>query len=396
LRSIPVLLLLLAASCVEGGTEDRTVGEVQLSATHHLFGLRALGAFTVYPVSNTEVYPVDGLWTTFDDETYTVTDATGTTPSNRYALEKTGELAVLVSGSNRDPNVVFRGAYGLNGATNLYFFTDRTVTTASPSVGMFYGLRTVPGVADLAGSWHVFSLHFIFENTQVQDPRFVARTAYGTLAVAAGNVGDPLAVTGTGHESTSASLEYSGTFQALNDGAANLTLTYQQTGNPTTADSRVFQAAVNANALMAVDDITSGEAGALMGLRKRTGAVDPSALAGTYYVGAVTAFVNPRNHGTDGAFGTLSLTSQGAFRMAMVGANGADFTYQGTWTARTGTGEEGLLDFAVDGTQELWRGAVDEGYDTVMLVDDTIELRSNSTPELNLFLGLRQVETTGG
>lgn len=388
-----LLPLIAAAGCAEGGDEDRTTGDVQLAAQHHLFGYRALGAFSAYPIDAAEVFPDEGLLTMFDDETYTVTRGTTTSPADAYALEGTGELAMLVSGGGREPNVVFRGAYGLSGATNAFFFTDRIVNSSSPSVGLFYGLRLVPGVADLSGQWHVVSLHNVFEQTTVQDPRFVARTAYGTIIVGSGAAGAQLPITGAGQESTTATLIFDGTLQALNDGEANLELGYLPSGS-STVDTRTFQAASNGELLFAVDrDESDGEAGALFAVRRRTSPVDTSAVAGEYFVGALTSFVNPRNPGTDGAFGRMELTAQGAFRLEMVGANGSDFTYQGSWAARSGAGAEGVLDFAVSGTDETWVGAVDQGYDTLILADTTIELRSNNNPELNLFVGIRPVRT---
>ena len=41
-------------------------------------------------------------------------------------------------------------------------------------------------------------------------------------------------------------------------------------------------------------------------------------------------------------------------------------------------------------TNEIWFAAINRTYDTVVLVDNVIEVRANNTPELNLGLGVRE------
>lgn len=389
MRSTTAILPLLAlCACAESGFEDRPLSQVQIAANHHMFSFRGLPGLTAVQVQPDEIVTDDATFTLAADSTYTVTRPSGTSSPQGYALEQSGELTVLLAAPDpRQPTPVFRGAYGLQGDTGLFFFADRLGTQSSPTLGLFWGTRVDIAPADLAGDWHAFSLHVVFSSSTLPDPDNIARAAYGSLTAAAGNPGDQLALTGTGAESSNATLELSGTIQDLGDGTANLTVTYQQQGLPATADDRVFLAAHGAGAVLAVDrDETDGEAGLLALIRKRTGVADPMMLEGSFLIGGHTVFPNPTNPGNDAAIGTLTLTAAGAFRLDGVGSRGIDFTYQGTFALD----DDGLLTLTVDGTNETWLGAVDQDYNTIVIVDHVIEQRANGTPELNLFLALRR------
>lgn len=399
----PQLLLLLPAAfaaCAQGGTETRPQSDVKIAASHHLFGFRALRGFGTFPVNPDIVFPDSSVLNFTDQSTYTITRNSGTSPADTYALANSGALTIRVGGGNNEPTVTFQGGYGLVAAGNEdLFFVDRWSTPASPSVGMFYGTRIINGVAELAGGWHLLSLHTIFSSSSVLTPNNVGRGAHGAVSIDPGTSGSVRNVSGTGEESTGVDLVFGGTVQALTqagsgDGSLNLTISYQDSRQPAnTADPRVLRAAAGKDIVFAVDDDrTDGEAGMLFLVRKfdaPTTVADISRVAGTYLLGGSTLFVNPTNAGSDAAVGTLTLTAQGGFRIDMIGSQGIDFSYSGTFTLS----QDGGMAFTVSGTSESWFGAMHRDYNTVVLVDDFVETRTNNTPELSLFLGVRQKPT---
>jgi hypothetical protein len=383
-----LLLPLVLAACAEGGTEDRPLSEVRISASHQMFGFSGLASLTATQVKPDEIFSDHATWNLFDNSTYSVTRPSGTSPPREYALETNGELTVLINPVDpRQSTPVFRGAYGLQGDTGIYFFTDRLITSASGDLGIFWGTRIIPGPVDLSGDWHLFSLHVVFSDSTIPNPDDIARAVGGSLTAAAGDPGTELALTGSGSESTSASLDLAGHIQDLGNGVLNLTVTYAVASQPATADERVFFATHGTNVVLALDaDETDGEAGLLALVKKHDGVADLALLEGVYLIGAQTLFPNPNNPGSDAALGRLSLTAQNAFRMEMTGSRGIDFTYQGTFTLA----DDGLLTLTVAGTDETWLGAVDQDYNTVVIIDHVIEDRDNDTPELNLFIALRE------
>ena len=386
-RTTAFLTLLLLTACAKGGSEDRPLSEVQISASHHLLSFRGLPGLTATQVQPDEIFSGQGVLNLSDNSTYTITQTGGTSSPRNYALETTGVLTILVAPVDpRQSTPVFRGAYGLQGDTGLYFFTDRLISADSQSLGLFWGSRVHPGPTDLSGDWHLFSLHVVFSTSMVPDADNIARVVGGSVTVDPGNPGDPLVLTGDGSESTNLNIDLSGTIQDLGDGEVNLEVTYAQHALPATGDDRVFLAAHGTNAVVAVDlDESDGESGILVLIRKRTGTADPALLAGDFLIGGHTVFPNPTNPGSDAGLGVLSLTAGGAFRMEMTGSRNIDFTYQGTFTLD----DDGLLTLAVAGTNETWLGAVDQDYNTVVIIDHVIEQRANDTPELNLFFALR-------
>lgn len=401
MRSTPFLLFLglFAAACADGGKEDRAQSEVRFSAIHHLFGFRSLRGFGTFPVPETAIESDRGTWNLFDDSTYTVTRSTGTSPADRYALARRGELSIYVTGSAREPSVVFLGAYGRAGSgddttpgtTPDFFFTDRVSTPASERLGFYYGTRVVTGQVELAGGWHVLSLHVVFDQTLV-DPDNVARAARGGVTIATGDPGTERAISGTGTQG-SAGLTFGGSIQNLltngsGNGACNLTVNYAVTGQP--VDSRVMRAAATDRLVLAIDeDETDGEAGLLFLVRKfdaQAAPVDTVRIPGTFLVGGQTMFVNTSNSGADVFVGTVTLTAQNAFRLDAVGNQGEDFSYLGTWSAAA----DGGLTLTISGTNETWFAAIDRSYNTLVFIDDFREVRSNNQPELNLGFGVRQ------
>jgi hypothetical protein len=395
-----LLLPLLFVACAQGGKETRPQSDVKIAASHHLFGFRSLRGFGAFPISPNTVFPDNSVLNFTDQSTYTITRSSGTSGEDSYAIANNGQLSILVTGSSSEPTVSFPGGYGLVGAGNEdLFFIDRWSTPASPSVGMFYGTRVINGVAELAGAWHLLSLHAIFSTSSVLTPNNVGRGAHGAISIETGTPGSVRNISGTGTESTRIDLVFGGTTQTLvqgstGDGSLNLTISYQDALLPSnTADARVLKAAAGKDIVFAVDDDrTDGEAGMVFLVRKfdvPTTNADPSRVAGTYLLGAHTLFVNPANAGSDAAVGTLVLTSQGGFRIDMIGSQGVDFSYAGTFVLS----QDGGMVFTTSGTNESWFGAIHRDYNTVVLVDDFIETRANNTPELNLFFGVRRKTT---
>lgn len=392
------LLCLPFAACAEGGLEDRPQSAVKIAASHHLYGFRSLRGFGTFPVSANVVFTDRGTLNLFDDSSYTVARPTGTSSAERYALAEDGELSLFVTGSGREPSVLFRGGYSLVGSSQTgtgadLFFTDRVSTPNSESIGLYFGTRVINGQVELEGGWHLLSLHAVLGQT-IASPDNVGRGARGGIAITAGNPGDARTISGSGTQGTSA-VTYGGTIQNLlsgsplsGDGTCNLDITYQLAGQ--SADSRVMFAAATTNLVLGLDaDESDGEAGLLAMVRKfdaPASPVDSVRVPGTFLVGGHTLFVNPANSGSDTFVGTVTLTPQGAFRLDAIGADGQDFSYSGTYTLAA----DGGITLAISGTNENWFAAIDRSYNTLVLIDDFVETRSNNTPELNLLIGVRE------
>lgn len=384
--------LLLCAGCANGGKEDRPQSAVKVSAQHHMFGLRSLRGFGTFPVNPSVVFTDRGKLNLFDDSSYTITRPSFTSSADRYAIDTNGAFSVFVTGSGQEPSVVFRGGYGLIAPSPEYFFTDRVSTNASPSIGLYYGTRVVSGQVELEGGWHLLSLHAIF-NQSLPSPDSVARGASGGVAIGAGAPGTLRTVSGTGVQGASG-LTFGGTIQnildggGVGDGTCNLTVSYQVGAQ--TPDARVMQAAATNNLVLALDDDeTDGEAGMLFLVRKfdtPASPVDSAQVLGRFLVGGHTFFVNPNNSGSDAFIGTVTLGQGGSFRLEATGADGADFTYTGSYTLAA----DGAMTISIPGTSETWFGAIDRSYQTFAFVDSFVEVRANNIPELNLGIGVRE------
>lgn len=401
-RTTTLLLCSLLAACADGGKEDRPASEVRFSAAHHLFAFKTLRGFGAFPVQGSVVFSDRGQFNLFDDSTYNVVRSGGTSGRETYKLANDGTLSVFLSGGGNEPSTVFFGAYGRVGASNLtepgdtpdFFFTDRVSTPNSQSVGLFYGTKKVDAALDLRGDWHVFSLHAVL-GAAVQAPDNVARAVHGNLNASGASADANLTLAGTGFQSDTsgipaAGLNFGGSLRflldgATGDGACNFTLAYD-------ADQRVMRAATGGDVLFGLDDDeTDGEAGVALLVREFDDSSTTTSLAadrvdGTFLVGGHTMFINPSNSGSDSFVGTVVLSTNGGFRLDAVGNQGIDFSYVGEWTSQA----NGKLTFTVNGTNETWHGAIDRSYNTLVLVDDFVETRSNNAPELNLVLGVRK------
>lgn len=386
---VPVLIL---TSCADGGEEDSPQSEVAISASHHMFALRSRAGFGTFPPPVGVVATESGVLNLFDTGSYTVTDASGTSGQDRYALENAGPFTIFVTGNSTEPSTAFLGAYSLVADQADYFFTDRVSTNGSPRVGMFYGTQVVTGQVELEGGWHVLSLHVIFDQT-ILSPDGVGRGAHGGVSITSGAPGTQRDISGTGFQGTSA-LSFGGTVQNLldvddvGDGSLNMTLSYQLAGQ--SADARIVESAANDNVIFGVDKNNGdGEAGFVTMVRKFNAPatpVDSVRVPGIFLVGGHTLFVNPSNPGSDSFVGTITLSSQGGFTLDAVGNSGADFQYIGTYTLS----QDGGMELAISGTNETWFAAIDKTYNTITFIDDFEELRSNNTPELNFGFGVRQ------
>ncbi len=381
LRStLSLLLTLLGISCAEGGEEDRPLSEVLITASHHMWALQSDRAFSTFPIPMAEMASDRGVLTLDDQSLYTVTRNGQASGTDDYALAEDGVLSILVSQGARLPRIRFSGAYGIEGDTGTYFFTDRFTAQTSQRIGLFWGTEVVDPTPDLEGDWHVFSQHVIFASSIVPDPNNVGRAFGGTLAV-----DDMDDITGSGLESTGANITLTGNVASFADGRVDVTLDY---AGPQTSDTRTFHGSVGPGIILGLDpDETTGESGLIAMMAHRTTPADRDDFAGTYLLGLHTIFVNPTNPGTDVAFGTVTFNDTDGFSLDATGADGQDFSYSGTYVLD----DDGTLTLTVPGTSETWMGAVDEEYHTVVFVDNFIEARAGAKPpELNLFLALRE------
>lgn len=400
-----LFLSLALASCADGGDPEVPASEVIVAANHHLFWFRGLPGFGNAASRAEAVNSGSAILEMRDDSQYTLSFPNNTTSSaQRYALGETAALNVYQSGGSRDPTIVFQGGYQIlpQGAGNRpeLFFTDRVSYGNSPSVGLYVGAKVQPGQDELEGAWRLFSLHVMLQPAALQTPRTVGRAAYGEVSIAAGAPGTSRAITGTGFESGSdpstVPVAFSGSVANVLDGnqqgngACLLTVGYTNTGSPT--DTRVFNhAAAGRDLLIGVDEDESDTASGLVCMLRKFDApatpADPAQALGTYLVGGMTIWVNPTNAGSDAFVGELTLSSGGSFRMDAVGYQGIDFSYQGSYTLA----QDGGITLQVTGNGgETWQGAISRNYDTLMVVDPTVENRTNNRPEINYLMGVRK------
>ena len=102
-----------------------------------------------------------------------------------------------------------------------------------------------------------------------------------------------------------------------------------------------------------------------------------------------TIFLDPSASGFCSAVGTLEMTPNGDFRVVAVDNRGLSFGYDGTFT--TSDTDFGALRLDVPATSETWLGAIDEDYQTLVILDNVKEVRSSGQVELNLLVALRPV-----
>lgn len=392
------------ASCADGGKEDRPQSEVQIGKQNHVFGFLTLRGFGAFPVSQSEAFTDHFRLDLFTDSTFTVIRGSHTGSPSSYALETTGALSLLNRGSGPEPTVVFLGAYGLepgpSAATDL-FFTDRVSTPNSPEVGFYVGTRIVDGQVELGGAWHVLSLHAIFDETPttpIPEANDIGRAAHGSIAIAPGAPGTSRPISGSGSESDDAGgprfVSFGGSIKNVltsgeGDGTCELTLNYG-------TDARDVLAVATGNAtlgnlVLGLDsEPDDDEAGLVFMVRQFDppgASADPSKMDGRFLVGGHTLFVKPTNSGSDVFVGVVTLKEPGepdSFRLDAVGNQGIDFSYIGSYTLSP----DGGMTISISGTTETWFAAIDRSYNTLVFVDDFVEVRN--IPELNIGFGVRR------
>ena len=401
--SFPLALALALAavtfsSCADGGKEDRPQSEVKVRATNHFFSFRTLRGFGAVPVSPSVANTDFGSLELFPDSTWTRRNAQGITSApESYALETTGEWTLFDSGSGQEPSVAFLGGYGqVSGATDL-FFTDRVSTPLSPSIGLFVGTRVVTGQVELGGNWHLVSLHAIFDQS-AELRENVGRAAHGSINIAPDSTpGTERAISSQGiKQNVSAqgfvTVPLSGEIQNLlvgesGDGTCRLELIYG-------TDTRIVQAVATGNnttgnLVFGLDrdrGAGDGEAGLVFMVRKFDTPIESPRVEGRFLVGGHTLFVKPTNSGSDAFVGVVTLSTQNGFRLEAVGNQGIDFTYNGTYVVSS----DGGITISIDGTDETWFAAIDRSYNTLVFIDDFLEVRPNDIPELNIGFGVRE------
>jgi hypothetical protein len=267
----------------------------------------------------------------------------------------------------------------------LFFFADGV----KPKVGLFFGARTVRATANVTGDFHVFSLLALTTANAVADPDNVARAFAGTVTTdTAGAI-----TVGTAAESTRATLTLTGNLRAFGDGSVEVGLSLD---DGTSRAQRVFTAAaavtqsqpVTTSVLIGHETADNDAAGLVALVRKREGRASVSDLAGEYWVGAVTLFANPTDPGTEGSYGTLTLTGTGGWRLD---AKDSTTTYRLSGTFEIDA--DGTMRITNNATREEWLGAFDQDYQTVVFADHDLTGSSTTRPELNIFLALRKATT---
>lgn len=375
--TIAVLSLLLGMACSTGGGEDRPQSAVQITANHHLFGLSGRTAFASFPVTSGEVTALAGLFLMESNGTYQIREGGNTLLSDAYALEESGALSVFIR-QNNAPTIRFRGGYGLEGDTGYLFFNDRV-----GRVGMFMGTRVVPGTADpmaMAGDWHLFTTSVLFSAASLPAFDEVGRSFAGSLSLL-----DDGSFTGSGFESTSsaASLPISGNLAPFAEGTFDFNVDFA-------GDNRGYDAGGDTSLIFGADqDQSDGASGLMAMMRKRSGIADLAEIAGTYTLGIFTIFLDPSASGLCSAVGTLEMTENGDFRVVAIDNRGMTFGYDGTFT--TSDTDFGSLRLDVPSTSETWLGAVDENYQTLVIIDNFKEVRASNQVELSMLVALRPV-----
>ncbi|HLU37854.1 MAG TPA: hypothetical protein VK081_00620 [Planctomycetota bacterium] len=367
---------LLLGACAEGGKQDRVESEVRITADHHMYGFKAEQAFPRFPIEPQDLQVEDGVLG-FNDESRWTLDGQ---PGSRYELAKTGALVFRVP-NGRNPDLVFQGGYGLSGDTGLFFFAD----TVKPKVGLFFGARIIRAAADVTGDFHAFSL-LVITRGAVADPDNVARAFAGSLTTDASG-----AVTaGEARESTGHNLTLTGNLRSFNDGSVEVGLSLDhataRTPRAFTAAATVTQSQpVTTSVILGHETADNDAAGMIALVRKRDGRANLADLAGEYWVGILTVFPNPSNAGTEGSYGTLTISDTGGWR---IDARDSTTTYRLSGTLEIDA--DGAMRLTNNATREEWRGAFDQDYKTIVFVDHDLTGTSASRPELNFFFALRK------
>lgn len=376
---VALILLLLPLACSSGGDDENIRPELTISSTSHFFGLSGRTTFQSFPVTSGEVSPLVGLLIMGADGRFQIRVDGTNLADDAYELEADGTLQLRLSQPNA-PTVVWKGAYGLSGDSGDLFLSDRV-----SEVGLYLGTAALPGTADplaMAGDWHLFTNNVIFSQVALPDSDEIGRAFAANIVLA-----DDGSFTGSGFESTSplATLPTSGTVAPFADGTF---VVNADVGGVT----RIFSAGGDTNLVLGADDDESnGDAGLMAMMRHRSAVADLVELAGTYQLGSWDILVAPNDSGFCSTLGSLEITENGDFKINVVNNFGAPISIDGTFTT-SDTEFGGLLfDVPIPGSSltETWRGAVDEDYKTIVMLDNFKEVRQDGQAALRFYVGVR-------
>ncbi len=374
-----LVLALLPLACSSGGDEESIGSELTISSTSHFFGLSGSTSFLSFPVTSGEVAPLSGLFTLGTDSSFQIKESGNTLADDAYQLEADGTLQVRLTQPNR-PTVVWKGAVGLKGDSGDLFLNDRV-----GAVGIYIGTPALPGIADpmaMAGDWHLFTSNVLYSPATLPDPDEVGRAFAASISLA-----DDGSFTGNGFESTSpaASLPTSGTVAPFADGTFVVNADINSV-------SRIFSSGGDTDLVFGADDDESnGDAGLMAMMRHRSAVADLAELAGTYHLGSWTILVAPDDSGFCSSLGTLELTDNGDFNIDVVNNFGAPLAISGSFTTSDTEFGALLFEIPIPGSTltEKWRGAIDEDYNTIVILDNFKEIRPDGQAALRFYTGVR-------
>ncbi|MHC5062866.1 MAG: hypothetical protein ACYTG5_02695 [Planctomycetota bacterium] len=374
-----LVLALFPMACSSGGDDENIGSELTLSSTSHFFGLSGSTSFLSFPVTSGEVSPLAGLLLLGTDSSFQIKESGLTVADDDYQLEADGTMQIRLTQLNR-PTVVWKGAIGLKGDSGDSFLSDRV-----GAVGLYLGTPALPGIADpvaMAGDWHLFTSNVLYSPAVLPDSDEIGRTFAANISLA-----DDGSFTGSGFESTSpsATLQTNGTVAPFADGTFIVNADVDSV-------TRKFSAGGDTDLIFGCDDDESdGDSGLMAMMRHRTAVADLAEVAGTYHLGCWTILVSTSDSGFGSYLGTLELTDTGDFTMDVVNSFGASLTFTGSFT--TSDTEFGALLFEIpipgSALTEKWRGAIDEAYNTIVILDNVKEVRPDGQAALRFFTGVR-------
>jgi hypothetical protein len=399
-RPLPILsfalLAGLAASCAEGGVDNRLSTEVQTDVTgtrFDFFGIAGPPSFP-FPLTVGQSAGFDGRLLFDPESQFRITNNAVTVASGRYSVQQNGVVSLLFTGSGQ--STLWQGAFGLEGDTDRIFVADRI-----GNVGLYLGNPVVDGPPDaspLEGTWTVLSMHALFPSASLMNPTVddVARAFAGSIVVPAPTDAMDLDLdfTGSGEGSAQggspvAFPSVTGTVTAVAGSEFDLSLSYG--ASTPRAETRSYTVSGgDGEVLFGVENGASNTAEGLIALIKnRTAPVDLTTLAGDWLVGVWTIFPLPTRSGFDAGVGTATIDTNGDYFVDANNNTGTRFTFSGRMS--TNMVPDGQVSVTEARFNETWIGAVDESQNTIVILDDRIETRANGeSPELNLLVLLRR------